>query len=168
MTSSRNTVDNIRTIKGQQQEHQQEQQDKQYNPEGNYYYNNYYPARARACAREGAAKTAGFSAPTMDDLQEDQDRQLPPREVMEQIADAYRMNINKMISKAAAGIIERALAAGMEPATVILAIEETGMASKPSPYYLSAVLRNWAENGVVVSRARDIGVKTTEARPWWM
>jgi len=168
MTSNRNTVDNIRTIKGQQQEHQQEQQDKQYNPEGNYYYNNYYPARARACAREGAAKTAGFSAPTMDDLQEDQGRQLPPREVMEQIADAYRMNINKMISKAAAGIIERALAAGMEPATVILAIEETGMCSKPSPYYLSAVLRNWAENGVVVSRARDIGVKTTEARPWWM
>jgi len=165
MTSSRNTVDSIRTIKRQQQEHQQEQQDNQYNPEGNYYYNNYYPARARACAREGAAAT--YEAPKMEDLRE-KEKQLPPREVMEKIAEAYRANINPMISKAAAGIIERALSAGMEPATVILAIEETGMASRPSPYYLSAVLRNWAENGVVVSRARDIGVKTTEARPWWM
>ena len=161
MTDIRNTIDSNRTISRQQQ-NQQEQQ--QYNPEGNYY-NNYYPARARACAREGAAAT--YEAPKMEDLRE-KEKQLPPREVMEQIAEAYRANINTMISKAAAGIIERALSAGMEPATVILAIEETGMASRPSPYYLSAVLRNWAENGVVVSRARDIGVKTTEARPWWM
>ena len=118
----------------------------------------------RACAREGAPI---FTSPRMEDLEEKKG-QLPPREIMEEIAKAYRANINTMISKAAAGIIERALSAGMEPATVILAIEETGMASRPSPYYLSAVLRNWAENGVVVSRARDIGVKTTEARPWWM
>lgn len=142
------------------------QNQQQQNPEGDHdYYNNYYPARARACAREGAAAT--YEAPKMEDLRE-KEKQLPPREVMEEIAKAYRANINTMISKAAAGIIERALSAGMEPATVILAIEETGMASRPSPYYLSAVLRNWAENGVVVSRARDIGVKTTEARPWWM
>ena len=160
MNSIRNSIDNTSTINRQQQ-NQQEQQ--QYNPEGNYY-NNYYPARARACAREVAPI---FTSPRMEDLEEKKG-QLPPKEIMEEIAKAYRANINTMISKAAAGIIERALSAGMEPATVILAIEETGMASRPSPYYLSAVLRNWAENGVVVSRARDIGVKTTEARPWWM
>ena len=158
---NRNTDNSTSTRIRQNQQIQQQQ-----NPEGDHdYYNNYYPARARACAREGAAAT--YEAPRMEDLREN-DKQLPPREVMEQIAEAYRANINPMISKAAAGIIERALTAGMEPATVILAIEETGMASRPSPYYLSAVLRNWAQNGVVVSRARDIGVKTTEARPWWM
>lgn len=93
--------------------------------------------------------------------------ELPPREIMEQIAEAYRANVSETVTRAAAGIIERALSSGMEPATVILAIEETGLASRPSPYYLSAVLRNWAERGVVVSRARDIGVKVTDARPWW-
>lgn len=158
-----NSIDSSRTRIGQQEQNAE----RQYKPEGDYNYNNYYPARARACAREGATAGGSFEAPKMDDLQ-DQKRQLPPREVMEKIAEAYRANINTMISKAAAGIIERALTNGMEPATVILAIEETGMASRPSPYYLSAVLRNWAQNGVVVSRARDIGVKTTEARPWWM
>ena len=161
MTSIRNTIDSSRTIIGQKQQNQQKQQ---YNLEEDYY-NNYYPARARACAREGAPT---FDTPRMEDLEESRNTRMPPKEIMEEIAKAYRANINPMISKAAAGIIERALNAGMEPATVILAIEETGMASRPSPYYLSAVLRNWAQNGVVVSRARDIGVKTTEARPWWM
>jgi hypothetical protein len=167
MTNNGNSIDISRTINRQQDENRQhDQQDKEYNPEGDYYYN-YYPARARARVRERAASNGRFEAPKMEDLRED-GKQLPPREIMEEIAKAYRANINTMISKAAAGIIEKALTAGMEPATVILAIEETGMASRPSPYYLSAVLRNWAQNGVVVSRARDIGVKTTEARPWWI
>ena len=126
-------------------------QEEQYkNPEGDYNYNNYYPARARAREATEAA------------------HELPGREIMEQIAQAYRENINPMITKAAAGIMERALLGGMEPSTVILAIEETGMASRPSPYYLSAVLRNWAENGVVLSRSRGgADVSTTQARPWW-
>ena len=118
-------------------------QEQQYNPEGDYYYNNYNPARARA-------------------------RELPPSEIMQQIAQAYHDNISRQITKVAAGIIERALVAGMEPATVILAIEETGMASRPSPYYLSAVLRNWAETGVVASRRNgNMEVSVTDARPWW-
>lgn len=85
---------------------------------------------------------------------------------MEQIAEAYRANIGPMITQAAALVIENALRAGMEPATVILGIEETGMASRPSPYYLRAVLRNWAEWGVTTSRVREKG-GTTDARPWW-
>jgi hypothetical protein len=158
MTNNSITIDSSRT-----KERQQEQNDKQYkNAEGNYYNYNNYPARARA--REDTASR--FNTPTMEDVTEEK-RQLPPLEIMNQIADAYRANVNPTLTQAAAGIIERALNAGMEPATVILAIEETGMASRPSPYYLSAVLRNWAEYGVVTSRARGIGVKVTDARPWW-
>lgn len=91
---------------------------------------------------------------------------LPPREAMERIAEAYRANISRDITLAAAHIIEEALKHNMEPETVILAIEETGLASRPSPYYLRAVLRNWAENGVTVSRVRDT-IGKTNARPWW-
>lgn len=155
MTEIRNTIDRTSTIM------QQQEQDQQYkNAGGDYNYNNNYPARARA---RGSGL---FRAPEMADLEEPMG-ELPGSEIMEKIAEAYRENISQQITKAAAGIIERALSSGMEPATVILAIEETGMASRPSPYYLSAVLRNWAQNGVVVSRAREIGVRVTEARPWW-
>lgn len=156
MNSIRNSIDRSRTINRQQEQEQAYPQEKnvehQYNPEGDYYYNNnYYPARARACAREATSET-----------------ELPPAEIMQQIADAYHDNISDKITKVAAGIIERALSSGMEPATVIMAIEETGMASRPSPYYLSAVLRNWATSGVVLSRSHGrADIQTTQARPWW-
>ena len=157
MTSMRNSIDSSRTINGQQeqQNQQEERNQEQYNEQDNYY-NNYYPGRARACARVCACEEAGTEP----------EKELPPKEIMEQIAVAYRANINTMISRAAAGIIERALKSGMEPQTVIMAIEETGMASRPSPYYLSAVLRNWAEYGVVTSKAHGMWT-TTEAKPWW-
>lgn len=150
MTNGRTNIDTTRTII-RRQEQQNQQTEQQKNPEGDYYYNN-YPARACARAREATAET-----------------ELPPAEIMQQIAESYRENIGPMITKVAAGIIEKALRNGMEPATVILAIEETGMASRPSPYYLSAVLRNWAQNGVVVCRPRfdELGVMSTKARPWW-
>lgn len=90
----------------------------------------------------------------------------PPREAMERIAEAYRANISKEITQAAAHIIEEALMHQMEPETVILAIEETGLAARPSPYYLRAVLRNWAESGVTVSRVHE-RQGMTNARPWW-
>ena len=107
---------------------------------------NYYTTRTQACC----------------------DAEMPGAEVMEKIAEAYRANINQMITGVAAGIIEQALRKGMEPATVILAIQETGMAPRPSPYYLAAILRNWAETGVVLSRSRGgADVSTTQARPWW-
>ena len=82
------------------------------------------------------------------------------------IAESYRANISTEITQAAALVIENALKSGMEPATVILGIEETGMASRPSPYYLRAVFRNWAEYGVVTSRVRDKW-QATDAKPWW-
>ena len=145
MTSNSNTINNTSTISRQDQ--QQDNQKEQYN-ENNYYYNNYNNiTRSRACSSE-----------TTDEL--------PGNEIMEKIAEAYRANINQVISMAAAGVIEEALRHGMEPATVILAIEETGLASRPSPYYLRAVLRNWAEWGVITCRAREKS-GTTDARPWW-
>lgn len=93
-------------------------------------------------------------------------RELPGKEAMQLIAEAYRANISETITRAAATIIEEALTHGMETDTVIMAIEETGLASRPSPYYLRAVLRNWAENGVVMSRITG-EIRTTEGTPWW-
>ena len=136
----------------EKQNRQQNQQQGQKDNNGSKNYNNYY-SPARTCARAREATTRG---------------ELPPAEIMQRIAQVYRENISPQITRVAAGIIERALQNGMEPETVILAIEETGMASRPSPYYLSAVLRNWAQNGVVVSRARGgADISTTAARPWW-
>lgn len=147
MTTTSKTIDSTRTRNGQEQENEQ----KEYkDTRRDYNYNN-YPARARA--RDTDAVVVDL---------------MPGREIMDQIATAYKENINPMITAAAAGIIERALQHGMEPQTVIQAIEETGMASRPSPYYLSAVLRNWAESGVVLSRSRGgADIHTTQARPWW-
>lgn len=93
-------------------------------------------------------------------------KELPGKEAMGLIAEAYRANISETITRAAATIIEEALTHGMETDTVIMAIEETGLASRPSPYYLRAVLRNWAENGVVMSRITG-EIRTTEGTPWW-
>lgn len=140
-TNSQTNNSSITTIS------QQEQEKKNYQNTRSDYNYNYYPAHARA--REA-------------------DTDLPGEEIMHRIAEAYKENIGPMITRVAAGIIERALKNGMEPETVILAIEETGMASRPSPYYLSAVLRNWTETGVTVARTRgraQVGV--TDARPWW-
>lgn len=139
MSQNRNTIDSTRTINGQQ-----EQQKEQYRYNEDYYYNNIITTQPRACS----------------------ETELPGEEIMEQIAEAYRANIGPMITQAAALIIENALRSGMEPATVILGIEETGLASRPSPYYLRAVLKNWAERGVVTSRTREKW-NLTQGRPWW-
>lgn len=147
MTRDSITIDSNRTKERQQEQHKDDIGNQEHD-----YYNYYSPAPARACA---CARGEGGDP-------------LPGKEIMEQIARAYRDNINPMITGAAAGIIERALRNGMEPATVIEAIQETGMAPRPSPYYLSAVLRNWAENGVVLSKSRGgADIHTTQARPWW-
>ena len=105
------------------------QDQEQYKPEGDYYYNN-YNTRSQACS------------------------ELPGEEIMMRIAEEYRGNISEMITNVAASIIEEALRNGMEPNTVILAIRETGMASRPSPYYLKAVLRRWARAWLSADTAR--------------
>lgn len=140
MTSIRNSIDSTST-----RIRPQDQQEQQYNPEGDYYYNN-YTTQGRACS----------------------DVELPGAEIMQMIAEEYKDNVSQWITGVAASIIEEALRKGMEPKTVILAIRETGMAPRPSPYYLAAVLRRWAETGVVVSRAQGgADISTTKARKWW-
>ena len=140
MSMMRNTMDSNST-----RIRQQEQEEHQYNGEDHNYHDNYnYHTEPGVHTNE-----------------------LPGDEIMEKIAEAYRANIGPMITQAAALVIENALRNGMEPATVILGIEETGLASRPSPYYLRAVLRNWAERGVVTSRVREKW-HITEGRPWWM
>ena len=87
-------------------------------------------------------------------------------EMLEKIRQSYEDNIGPM-TKAAANLIEDAMNAGsFDVDTVILAIEETGLASRPSAYYLRAVLRNWAETGVAFSRLYSRHHKI-DARPWW-
>ena len=143
MTGKSYTDVSTRTKIRQQEQEQQEQQKKNdQDQRENHYYNNNYITRSQACS------------------------DLPGAEVMEKIAEAYHDNISREITHAAAMIIENALRHGMEPATVIMAIEETGLASKPSPYYLRAVLRNWAERGIVTSRVYDRW-QHTNGMPWW-
>ena len=139
MTEIRNNIDRKSTIQQQEQENQQQEQRYQYY---NTNTNTIITTRSRACS------------------------ELPGEEIMEQIAECYRANIGPMITQAAAIVIENALKAGMEPSTVMWAIEETGLASRPSPYYLRAVLRNWAEYGVAASHVRE-DWKRTNGMPWW-
>ena len=136
MTEIRNNIDRKSTIQQQEQEQQQEQRKQYYNT------NTIITTRSRACS------------------------ELPGDEVMEKIAEAYKANIGPMITQAAAIVIENALKAGMEPSTVMWAIEETGLAARPSPYYLRAVLRNWAEYGVAASHVRE-DWKRTNGMPLW-
>lgn len=136
MTEIRNNIDRRSTNQQEQENQQQEQHHHDYNN------NIIITTQGRACA------------------------DLPGDEIMEKIAEAYRANIGPMITQAAAIVIENALRAGMEPSTVIWAIEETGLAPRPSPYYLRAVLRNWAEFGVASSHVRE-DWKRTNGMPWW-
>ena len=90
--------------------------------------------------------------------------QLTP-ENLEEIRVAYEENIGPMTG-AVASMIEAAAEHGLTHVEVIWAIEETGLAPRPSPYYLRAILRNWAETGVTVSRHHD-QISPNKARKWW-
>lgn len=143
MTSTRNYQDRTKTIQQENENQQHQEQDCSRTRENyNYNTNTIITTRSQACS------------------------DLPGDEIMEKISEAYKANIGPMITQAAAIVIENALKAGMEPGTVIWAIEETGLAARPSPYYLRAVLRNWAETGVACSRVRE-DWKRTNGMPWW-
>lgn len=86
-------------------------------------------------------------------------------EECEAIKEAYNDNIGAMTG-AVAKIIEQAFEAGLTSEEIIMAIEETGLAPNPSPYYMRAILKNWAESGVTVSRIRHLS-RTNNASKWW-
>ena len=81
------------------------------------------------------------------------------------IREAYVDNIGEMTG-AAAKLIETAYSSGLTAEEIVMAIEDTGLAPRPSAFYLKKILENWAENGVTVSRLRH-EVKANEGRKWW-
>ena len=83
----------------------------------------------------------------------------------EAIRDAYTDNIGAMTG-ATARMIEQAFDGGLTANEIILAIEETGMAERPTPWYLRAILRNWAETGVTVARLTG-ECRANKATKWW-
>lgn len=88
-------------------------------------------------------------------------------ETCELILRAYRENIGPEITGAVAKIIEDAISSGMDIDTVIMAIEETGLAPRPSAFYLRAILRNWAMDGEAYSRIHNSRREIPNVRRWW-
>lgn len=84
----------------------------------------------------------------------------------EAILTAYQENINETMPGAVAHMIEDAYKHGLEADEIVMAIEETGFAPKPSPWYLRKILENWVTNGVTVSKLRH-EIKANKGLPWW-
>lgn len=76
----------------------------------------------------------------------------------ERICSAYTENIGPLTASVA-HMIESFVSQGLTVDNIILAIEETGFAPRPSAYYLRAILRNWARDGVTVTKARHAAVR---------
>lgn len=81
------------------------------------------------------------------------------------LKEAYCDNIGTMTG-AAAKLLESAFDSGLSVDELVMAIEETGLAPRPSAYYLKAILENWARNGVTVSKMRH-QIKANRATKWW-
>ncbi len=129
----------------------------------------YYESIARAAAGTAAGAGAyGRDEHAKDDYNNnilhgagrvltDEDKQM--------LRECYNDNIGEMTG-AAAGVIERAFLAGIEVCDIIMAIEDTGLAPRPSGYYLKRILDRWIETGVTVSRARDT-IRGNNSTKWW-
>ena len=84
----------------------------------------------------------------------------------ERMREAYEDNIGRPMTLAVASMIEKALAHGLTVDEIIMAIEETGFARDPSPWYLRAILEHWAATGVTVSKARH-EIRANRGVRWW-
>lgn len=87
-------------------------------------------------------------------------------EQCEAIKTAYLENISETVPGAVAHMIENAFANGLEAEEIVMAIEETGFAPRPSPWYLKKILENWVTYGVTVSKIRHES-KVNQGLPWW-
>lgn len=87
----------------------------------------------------------------------------------EAIKTAYQDNINsEFMPGAVAHMIEDAFKAGLTAEEIIMAIEETGFAPRPSPHYLRKILQNWAESGCVMSKLSHKNCHVNyDVKPWW-
>lgn len=90
---------------------------------------------------------------------------LSPEE-LERIKESYHDNISDTLTGAVANEIIRAINGGLTVDEVIMAIEETGFAPRPSAVYLRKILMNWSESGVTVSRIRHYS-SVNKSVPWW-
>lgn len=64
---------------------------------------------------------------------------------LEAIRIAYKGCVGQELTATVAGYIEKCMAAGMHADVVLDAIERTGWARRPSPFYLRAILRRYLE-----------------------
>lgn len=85
----------------------------------------------------------------------------------ERILEAYTDNVSDTMTQAVARMIEGAYQAGLTVDEIVMAIEETGFAPRPSPRYLKAILRNWIESGRSVSFARHYSETNNSRIAWW-
>ncbi len=69
-----------------------------------------------------------------------------PRD-LEVIRTAYNGSIGPLTAPIA-HFIEKCITAGMEPAVIVDAIERTGWARRPSPFYLRAILQRYLNWGI--------------------
>ena len=84
----------------------------------------------------------------------------------ERLREAYEENLNMPITGAVAQMIENAVSHGLTVDEVIMAMEETAFAPKPTPWYLRAILQRWALTGVTVSKARH-EIYANRGVKWW-
>lgn len=125
----------------QQEQQYQRYQQKHHNEVDHYNYNNNYYNNPNGAGR---ALT-------------ECDQQL--------LKEAYCDNIGTMTG-AAAKLLENAFDGGLTVDELVMAIEETGLAPRPSAYYLKAILENWVANGVTISKLRH-QVKANRGMKWW-
>lgn len=89
-------------------------------------------------------------------------------EQCEAIRIAYVDNISETMTGAVARMIEDAFKHGLEANEIVMAIEETGFAPRPSPWYLKKILENWAESGCVMSKInKELSHPNYMVKPWW-
>lgn len=90
-----------------------------------------------------------------------------PPEDGERILEAYTDNVAETMTLAVARMIEGAFDAGLTVDEIILAIEETGLAPRPSPRYLKAILKNWMANGRCIAQVRFYTAPNDSRLAWW-
>ena len=85
----------------------------------------------------------------------------------ERMRQSYEDNLGIRMTLVVARMIEKAVADGLTVDEIILAIEETGFAPSPSPWYLRKILENWLATGVTISKARHQNTPNGTRIGWW-
>lgn len=91
-------------------------------------------------------------------------------EALDIIREAYIVHVGMPMTAAIAHEIEAALHDSMQPDVVLDAIQQTGSAPRPSPYYLRAILRRWRRDGIRNADQLAADKNKHEQRttpPWW-